>query len=40
MTYVAWIANMTGLPAVSVPCGFDNSRLTVGLMMIGSGGTD
>ena len=40
MTYVAWVANMTGLPAVSVPCGFDRARLPVGLMMIGSASAD
>ncbi len=40
MTYVAWVANMTGLPAVSVPCGFDGARLPVGLMIIGSAMAD
>lgn len=35
MTYLAWLANLTGLPAVSIPCGFDHNRLPIGLMLIG-----
>ncbi|HVC21019.1 MAG TPA: Asp-tRNA(Asn)/Glu-tRNA(Gln) amidotransferase subunit GatA [Vicinamibacterales bacterium] len=30
-------ANLTGLPAVSVPCGFTPSRLPVGLQLVGRG---
>ncbi|MEM7047439.1 MAG: amidase [Pseudomonadota bacterium] len=40
MTYVAWIANLSGFPAVSIPCGFGKEGLPVGLMMIGAGGRD
>ncbi|MGH1485311.1 MAG: amidase [Cellvibrionaceae bacterium] len=34
MTYLAWVASLTGLPAVSIPCGFDNG-LPIGLSLIG-----
>ncbi|MDJ0895083.1 MAG: amidase [Alphaproteobacteria bacterium] len=35
MTYVTWLANMSGLPAVSVPCGFGDDGLPVGLTFMG-----
>ena len=34
MTSIAWIANFTGLPATSVPCGFDERGLPIGLMFV------
>ncbi len=35
LTSMAWIANMTGLPAVSIPCGMSSSRLPIGLTLMG-----
>lgn len=35
MTYACWIANLSGLPAVSVPCGFGDEGLPVGLTLMG-----
>jgi aspartyl-tRNA(Asn)/glutamyl-tRNA(Gln) amidotransferase subunit A len=40
MTYVAWLANLAGLPALSIPCGFGKQGLPVGLMLMGRFGTD
>ena len=40
MTYVAWLANLSGLPALSIPCGFGMKGLPVGLMLMGRFGTD
>ena len=40
MTYVAWLANLSGLPALSIPCGFGKQGLPVGLMLMGRFGTD
>ncbi len=40
MTYVAWLANFTGHPAVSIPCGFGDNGLPVGMMLIGAAGSD
>ena len=39
-SYIDWvlgcsIVTMTGLPAVSMPCGFTQSGLPVGLMLVG-----
>jgi amidase len=44
-TYIDWMAtcyaiSCTGLPAVSVPCGFSPSGLPVGLQIVGRGGRD
>jgi len=30
-----WTFNLTGYPAISVPCGFDRSGLPVGLQLVG-----
>lgn len=35
MTYACWIANMSGLPAVSLACGFGSEGLPVGLTLMG-----
>ena len=35
MTRTAFLANFTGLPAVSIPCGFGSGGLPVGLTMMG-----
>ncbi len=35
MTSIAWIANFTGLPAISIPCGFAANGLPIGLMFMG-----
>jgi aspartyl-tRNA(Asn)/glutamyl-tRNA(Gln) amidotransferase subunit A len=40
MTYVAWFANLAGLPALSIPCGFGKQGLPIGLMLMGRFGTD
>ena len=40
MTYVAWLANLAGLPALSIPCGFGKQGLPVGLTLMGRFGTD
>ena len=29
------VANLTGLPALSVPCGFDRAGLPIGLQLMG-----
>ena len=36
MTYACWIANLSGLPAISLPCGFSGDGLPIGLTLIGS----
>jgi aspartyl-tRNA(Asn)/glutamyl-tRNA(Gln) amidotransferase subunit A len=40
MTSVAWTANMAGLPAVSVPCGFGADGMPIGMMLMGRAGSD
>lgn len=40
MTYVAWLANMSGLPAASIPCGFGRNGMPVGMMLVGRAGFD
>lgn len=40
MTCMPWLANFTGLPAVSIPCGTGSSNLPVGLTLIGRTGSD
>ena len=40
MTRLPWLANFTGLPALSVPCGFGDDGLPVALSLIGKPGTD
>jgi aspartyl-tRNA(Asn)/glutamyl-tRNA(Gln) amidotransferase subunit A len=40
MTYVAWMANMSGLPAVSIPCGFGRDGMPVGMMLVARAGSD
>ncbi len=35
MIHVTWIANLGGLPAVTIPCGFEDGGLPVGLMIMG-----
>jgi aspartyl-tRNA(Asn)/glutamyl-tRNA(Gln) amidotransferase subunit A len=35
MTYACWIANLSGLPAVSVPCGFGDDGMPVGITLMG-----
>ena len=44
-TYIDWMASCyavscTGLPAISVPCGFSADGLPVGLQIVGRGGND
>jgi amidase len=44
-TYIDWMAtcyaiSCTGLPAISVPCGFSPQRLPVGLQIVGRRGRD
>lgn len=40
MTYLAWLANFTGLPALSIPCGKGQNGMPVGLSLIGPAGSD
>ena len=35
MTSIAWIANYSGLPAISIPCGLDSKGLPIGFMLVG-----
>src|SRR5205823_11048845 len=35
-----WLANLSGGPAVSVPCGFSVERLPIGLQLVGRRGYD
>lgn len=37
MTSIAWIANITGFPAISLPCGQGPHNLPIGLMLMGPG---
>jgi amidase len=44
-TYVDWmrscyLVSVTGLPAISVPCGFSTEGLPVGLQIVGQQGDD
>ena len=40
MTYLAWFANFTFLPALSIPCGKDDEGMPVGISLIGPAGSD
>lgn len=40
MTCITWLANFTGLPAVTVPCGVGSNGLPVGLALHGRVGAD
>ncbi len=40
MTYLAWFANFTFLPALSIPCGKDEDGMPVGISLIGPAGSD
>ena len=40
MTSLAWMANFTGFPSVSIPCGLDDNGLPVGVMIMGVAGSD
>lgn len=40
MTYLAWLANFTYLPALSIPCGMSVDGLPVGMSLIGPAGSD
>ncbi len=40
MTSLAWIANFTGAPSVSIPCGLDDNGLPIGVMIMGVAGSD
>ena len=35
MTYIAWLANFLGTPEVSIPCGFNDNNLPIGLSIMG-----
>ena len=35
MTHFNWLANLTGLPTISVPCGFTSDGLPLGMMLMG-----
>jgi aspartyl-tRNA(Asn)/glutamyl-tRNA(Gln) amidotransferase subunit A len=40
LTCITWLANFTGLPAVTVPCGFGSTGLPVGLALHSRAGSD
>lgn len=40
MTYLAWFANFTGLPALTIPCGIAENGMPVGMSLIGPAGSD
>ena len=40
MTYLAWFANFTGLPAISIPCGISTDGMPIGISLIASAGND
>jgi len=40
MTRLPYLANFTGLPAVSIPCGFGEATLPIGFTLVGRQGTD
>jgi len=40
MTYLAWLANFTCLPALSIPCGKGKDGMPVGMSLIGPAGSD
>ncbi len=40
MTYLAWLANFTYLPALSIPCGNASDGMPVGMSLIGPAGSD
>lgn len=40
MTRLPWLANFTGMPCVSLPCGFGEDGMPVGMSVLGAAGSD
>jgi len=40
MTRLPWLANFTGMPCVSLPCGFGEGGMPVGMSVLGAAGSD
>ena len=40
MTWFCWLANLAGLPCISIPCGISSTGMPIGMMVMAKAGED